>query len=103
MPAVYSFVASLSSRSGARASAYRHRTNSMPQEIKPSWPIPSEVKWESVNGYPMAYRDAGNGTPIVLVHGAVNDYRAWNAQFDVFSKTHRVIAVSLRHYYPERG
>jgi esterase len=72
------------------------------QEIKPSWPIPSELKWEAVNGYPMAYRDAGNGTPIVLVHGSTNDYRAWNAQFNVFSETHRVIAVSLRHFYPER-
>jgi pimeloyl-ACP methyl ester carboxylesterase len=72
------------------------------QEITPSWPIPSELKWEAVNGYPMAYRDAGKGTPIVLVHGSTNDYRAWNAQFNVFSETHRVIAVSLRHFYPER-
>jgi len=72
------------------------------QEIKPSWPIPSEIRWEVVNGYPMAYRDAGSGTPIVLVHGSINDYRAWNAQFNVFSETHRVIAVSLRHFYPER-
>jgi pimeloyl-ACP methyl ester carboxylesterase len=72
------------------------------QEIKPSWPIPSEIKWEAVNGYPMAYRDAGNGTPIVLVHGSTTDYRAWNAQFGVFSEAHRVIAVSLRHFYPER-
>src|SRR5215813_4503348 len=72
------------------------------QEIKPSWPIPEGIKWEAVNGYPMAYRDAGSGAPIVLVHGSTNDYRAWNAQFDVFSATHRVIAVSLRHFYPER-
>ena len=72
------------------------------EEIKPSWRIPAEIKWEAVNGYPMAYRDAGNGTPIVLVHGSTNDYRAWNAQFNVFSKTYRVIAVSLRHFYPER-
>jgi pimeloyl-ACP methyl ester carboxylesterase len=55
---------------------------------------------------PDATRDqaqlAGSGTPIVLVHGLINDYRAWNAQFNVFSETHRVIAVSLRHFYPER-
>jgi pimeloyl-ACP methyl ester carboxylesterase len=72
------------------------------QEVTPSWPIPAELKWTAVNGYPMAYRDAGSGAPMVLVHGSTNDYRAWNAQFDVFSVTHRVIAVSLRHFYPER-
>ena len=70
--------------------------------LEPSWPIPSELKWQCVNGYPKAYRDAGSGTPIVLVHGLANDYRAWNAQFDAFSSTYRVIAVSLRHFYPER-
>ena len=78
------------------------RSDVYSREIKPSWPVPPELKWEAVNGYPMAYRDAGRGTPIVLVHGATFDYRAWNAQFDVFSEVHRVIAVSLRHCYPER-
>jgi pimeloyl-ACP methyl ester carboxylesterase len=71
-------------------------------QVKPDWPIPSDIKWEAINGYPMAYRDAGNGTAIVLVHGSVSDYRIWNAQFDVFSQKYRVIAVSLRHFYPER-
>jgi pimeloyl-ACP methyl ester carboxylesterase len=49
----------------------------------------------------MAYRDAGEGTPIVLVHGSTNDYRIWNAQFSVFSASYRVVTVSLRHFYPE--
>jgi non-heme chloroperoxidase len=39
-----------------------------------------ELKWEAINGCPMAYLDAGEGTPIVLVHGSTNDYRSWNAQ-----------------------
>ena len=72
------------------------------QEVKPNWSIPSELKWEAINGYPMAYRDAGEGTPIVLVHGSTNDYRIWNAQFSVFSAAYRVVAVNLRHFYPER-
>jgi pimeloyl-ACP methyl ester carboxylesterase len=72
------------------------------QEVKPSWPIPSELKWEAINGYPMAYREGGEDTPIVLVHGSTSDYRIWNAQFAVFSASHRVVAVSLRHFYPER-
>jgi pimeloyl-ACP methyl ester carboxylesterase len=77
-------------------------TQSWAQEVKPNWPIPSELKWEAINGYPMAYREAGKGTPIVLVHGSTNDYRAWNSQFSVFSASYQVVAVSLRHFYPER-
>ncbi|MEY9181487.1 pimeloyl-ACP methyl ester carboxylesterase [Bradyrhizobium sp. USDA 326] len=72
------------------------------QEVKPHWPIPPELKWEAINGYPMAYRDAGEGTSIVLVHGSTADYRIWDAQFRVFSASYRVVAVSLRHFYPER-
>ncbi|WP_158091553.1 alpha/beta fold hydrolase [Bradyrhizobium canariense] len=72
------------------------------QEIKPNWPIPSELKWEEINGYPMAYRDAGEGTPILLVHGSTSDYRIWNAQLTASSASYRVLAVSLRHFYPER-
>ncbi|MCK1406890.1 alpha/beta hydrolase [Bradyrhizobium sp. 76] len=77
-------------------------TQAWAQDVKPNWPIPSELKWEAINGYPMAYRDAGEGVPIVLVHGSTSDYRIWNAQFSIFSETYRVVAVSLRHFYPER-
>jgi pimeloyl-ACP methyl ester carboxylesterase len=70
--------------------------------VKPNWPVPEGVKTMVVNGYPMAYEDAGTGPPLVLVHGALNDYRIWYAQLDDFRKSYRVINVSLRHYYPER-
>ena len=33
------------------------------QEVKPSWPIPSELKWEAINGYPMAYREGAKVRP----------------------------------------
>ncbi|MGY4370693.1 esterase [Bradyrhizobium sp. LB1.3] len=72
------------------------------QGVKPNWPIPPELKWEAINGYPMAYRDAGEGTAVLLVHGSTNDYRIWDAQFGKFSANYRVIAVNLRHFYPER-
>jgi esterase len=68
----------------------------------PVWPIPEDVKWIEVNGYPMSYQDNGQGTPILLVHGSANDYRTWAATVPVFATKLRVINVSLRHYFPER-
>ena len=69
--------------------------------VPPKWPIPSDVRWIEVNGYPMAYQDSGAGTPLVLVHGSFCDYRIWREQLEPFSKKHRVLNISLRHYFPE--
>jgi pimeloyl-ACP methyl ester carboxylesterase len=72
-------------------------------EIKPTWPIPPGLKWEAVNGYPLSYRDEGTGRPAtVLLHGSITDYRTWDGQFGVLTQKHRVVAPSLRHFYPER-
>jgi pimeloyl-ACP methyl ester carboxylesterase len=60
------------------------------------------VKTVGVAGYPIAYQETGSGVPLVLVHGAVNDYRIWYAQVPEFSKYFRVISLSLPHYYPEK-
>ena len=65
------------------------------------WPLPEGIKSFKVNGYPIAYRENGSGTPLILVHGSLNDYRYWNAQIAVFGAQYRTIAVSLRHYFPE--
>lgn len=48
----------------------------------------------------LAYIEKGNGPPIVLVHGALGDYRSWKPQLDAFSQAYRVIATSLRGHYP---
>ena len=66
-----------------------------------AWPLPEGIKSVEVNGYPMAYQESGTGMPLVLVHGSMNDYRCWNFQIPVFAAHYRVIAVSLRHYFPE--
>ena len=68
----------------------------------PQWSLPDDVKSVEVNSYDMAYREMGSGPPLLLIHGALNDYRYWNDQFPAFSPTYRTIAVSLRHYYPEK-
>ncbi|MGO9482790.1 MAG: alpha/beta fold hydrolase [Candidatus Kryptoniota bacterium] len=67
-----------------------------------SWNLPSGVKTLQVNGYPMAYMERGSGSTVVFVHGSLSDYRYWNPQVASLGPRFRVIAVSLRHYYPER-
>jgi esterase len=54
-----------------------------------------------VNGYDMAYLEVGQGPPLVCVHGTLGDFRTWYSVIGPLSKKHRVISVSLRHFYPE--
>jgi pimeloyl-ACP methyl ester carboxylesterase len=54
-----------------------------------------------VNGYDMAYLDIGKGPPLVCVHGSLCDFRIWSAVLGPLTRKHRVIAVSLRHFFPE--
>ena len=68
---------------------------------KPDWNMPPGVNTLSANGYPIAYVERGSGPTVVLVHGALNDYRTWAPQMEPLSARFRVIAISLRHYYPE--
>ena len=65
------------------------------------WELPSGMKTLSVNGYDMAYVERGHGTPILLVHGSLNDCRVWTGQIESLSVRYRTIAVCLRHFYPE--
>jgi pimeloyl-ACP methyl ester carboxylesterase len=58
-----------------------------------------------VNGYDMAYLDVGQGQPgappLVCVHGSLCDFRIWSAVLGPLTQKHRVIAVSLRHFFPD--
>jgi pimeloyl-ACP methyl ester carboxylesterase len=54
-----------------------------------------------VNGYDMAYLEVGQGHPLICVHGTLGDFRTWYPVLGPLSKKHRVIAVSLRHFFPE--
>ncbi len=64
--------------------------------------LPPGVKTVQVNGYPMAHVESGSGPLLIMVHGALSDYRTWAAQMKPLSHKHRAVAVSLRHYFPER-
>lgn len=54
----------------------------------------------SVNGFDMAYLDVGQGAPLVCVHGSLCDFRIWSPVLGPLTQRHRVIAVSLRHFFP---
>ncbi len=58
-----------------------------------------------VNGYDMAYLDVGRAEagapPLVCVHGSLCDFRIWSAVLGPLTQKHRVVAVSLRHFFPD--
>jgi len=54
-----------------------------------------------VNGYDMAYLEVGRGPPLLCVHGSLCDFRIWSAVLGPLTRRHRVIAVSLRHFFPD--
>ena len=54
-----------------------------------------------VDGYDISYIEVGQGTPLVCVHGTLGDFRVWSPVMGALSLRHRVISVSLRHFFPE--
>jgi non-heme chloroperoxidase len=59
-----------------------------------------EVKRVSLNGVELAYVEAGQGDPVVLVHGGLQDYRLWREIVPRLAKQFRVIAYSRRNHFP---
>lgn len=51
-----------------------------------------------VNGALLAYDDAGDGTPVVLLHAGIADRRMWREQIPALATRHRVVAPDLRGY-----
>lgn len=62
----------------------------------------SEMKTKEVgvDGITLHYIELGQGTPVVLVHGTLEDYRTWDGQLEPFSKGYRLISYSRRYHYP---
>jgi pimeloyl-ACP methyl ester carboxylesterase len=58
------------------------------------------MKHISIKGFEMAYLEAGQGTPLVCIHGSLCDFRVWSPVLWPLSRRHRVVAPSLRHFYP---
>jgi len=48
-----------------------------------------------INGIRIFYESAGEGPPVVLVHGAGQDTASWRYNIPYFATTHRVVALDL--------
>lgn len=71
------------------------------QSPPPAWTLPEGIQTVRVNAYPMAYKEAGKGSTVVLVHGAMCDYRCLGEAQATLARDYRTVSVSLRHFYPE--
>ena len=49
------------------------------------------------------YIVVGRGEPVVLVHGGLEDYRAWSAQLAPLASHYRALAYSRRYNFPNRN
>jgi pimeloyl-ACP methyl ester carboxylesterase len=52
----------------------------------------SDLSFVDVDGYSIGYRQAGEGAPIVLLHGFLCDSRCWRRQIRELSDHFRVVA-----------
>src|SRR5579859_6499927 len=51
-----------------------------------------------VNGTRLYYEMAGEGYPLVLMHGGIMDNTMWDDQFEAFAQRYRVIRYDLRGF-----
>ena len=59
-----------------------------------------DVKRISANGTELAYVEAGQGEPVIFVHGNLQDYRMWAEHLPKFAGRYRAIAYSRRNHFP---
>ena len=58
------------------------------------------TKTATIAGTNFAYREEGQGEPVVFIHGAVSDLRSWDAQLSEIGRSYRAIAYSRRFHRP---
>jgi pimeloyl-ACP methyl ester carboxylesterase len=59
-----------------------------------------EARRLSANGAEFAYVEAGQGEPLILIHGGLQDYRFWRDLLPAFADRFRVVAYSRRNRFP---
>jgi pimeloyl-ACP methyl ester carboxylesterase len=67
----------------------------------------AQAKHAMVNGLSLTYQEQGQGPPVVFVHGAISDLRAWDNQREAVAAHYHFIALSQRYYgtdpWPDDG
>lgn len=58
------------------------------------------VRTVDVDGAALAYREHGEGAPLVFVHGSASDLRTWEQQLPTIGRSYRAIAYSRRYARP---
>ncbi len=61
------------------------------------------VRTAKVDGATLAYREQGEGEPVLFVHGGVSDLRIWANQLPVVGRSHRAISYSRRFARPNEN
>ena len=54
----------------------------------------------AVDGTTLAYREQGDGEPVVFVHGSASDLRTWEQQVPAIGASYRTVAYSRRYARP---
>jgi esterase len=57
--------------------------------------------YQRINDYDIAHIALGKGPPLVCIHGTLGDFRVWSPVMGPLSRRHRLISLSLRHFFPE--
>jgi pimeloyl-ACP methyl ester carboxylesterase len=64
-------------------------------------PMDQAAKEVEVNGVRLQYIEQGSGEPVVFVHGAPHDLRAWEPVREAIAKGYRFIAYTQRYFGTE--
>lgn len=66
--------------------------------MPPDEPFEPQHRHAQVNGIRMHYVEAGEGEPVVLLHGFPEFWYSWRKQLPALARDHRVVAPDLRGY-----
>jgi non-heme chloroperoxidase len=61
------------------------------------------IKTITANGTELNYLEAGDGEPLVFVHGSLGDLNTFGQQFTPFSERYHIIAYSRRFHPPNKS